>query len=113
MQNQIAAVEAASVTLDTENAQLRQALRAIRKGLSDDVDGEHWSARRWLDARKIYHGDLSGNRVLELVAKHALHGRLDEPTAFAPAAPQEQPGLLRAPTTEADTVADQRAPDRE
>lgn len=114
IQNQLAAVEAANVTLSTENAQLRQALRAIRKGLSEDSDGEFWPARRWLDARKIYHGDLSGNRVLELVAKHALHGKLDDESlaAFTPAEPpQQETKVLRAPTTEAETVADPRGPD--
>jgi len=70
----LAAVEAANVTLSTENAQLRQALRVIRKGLTEDADGEFWSARRWLDRRNIFHGDISGYRVLELVAKRVLHG---------------------------------------
>lgn len=76
----LAAVEAANVTLNAENAQLRQALRVIRKGLSQDADGEFWPARQWLDRRKIYHGDLSGVRVLELIAKHALHGKHPMPS---------------------------------
>ena len=114
IQNQLAAVEAAYVTLNTENAQLRQALRAIRKGLSEGSDGEFRPARRWLDACKIYHGDLSGNRVLELVAKHALRGKLDDPAVFTPAEPpQQETKVSRAPTTEAETVADLRDPDRD
>jgi hypothetical protein len=74
----LAAVEAANMTLNTDNAQLRKALRVIRKGLSEEADGEFWPARRWLDNRGIFHGDLSGYRVLELVAKHALHGKADD-----------------------------------
>lgn len=73
--DELEATRAANVTLNTENAQLRQALRVIRKGLSEGSDGEFWSARKWLDTRGIFHGDLSGYRVLELVAKHALHGK--------------------------------------
>lgn len=88
--DRLAAAEAANIMLDTENAQLRQALRVIRKGLSDDADGEFWPARQWLDTRNIYHGDLSGNRVLELVAKHALHG---EQAEFTPAPVTPEPPL--------------------
>lgn len=72
--NDLAAVEAANVALNNENAQLRQALRVIRKGLSDESDGNYWPARRWLDRRNIFHDDLSGHRVLELIARHVLHG---------------------------------------
>jgi hypothetical protein len=88
--DELEATRAANVTLDTENAMLRQALRVIRKGLSEDATGEFWSARKWLDRRGIYHGDLSGYRVLELVAKHALHGSSSTGETAAPE-PKEQP----------------------
>jgi hypothetical protein len=55
---------------------MRQALRVIQKGLTEDADGEFWSARKWLDKRGIFHDDVSGYRVLDLVAKHALKGKV-------------------------------------
>src|SRR5687767_2562107 len=89
----LAAAEAANVTLNTENAQLRQALRVIRKGLSEEADGTFWPARRWLDTRDIFHGDLSGYRVLELVAKHALHGKVGSLPVAAPMKEDHGAGL--------------------
>lgn len=63
---------AENVKLTKQVRDLRRALLVIQKGLTDDADGEFWSARKWLDTRDIYHGDLSGHRVLDLVAKTVL-----------------------------------------
>jgi len=63
---------AENIQLTFQVVALRKALVVIRKGLSEGPDGEFWSARQWLDKRDIYHGDLSGYRVLSLVANTAL-----------------------------------------
>lgn len=61
-----------TIRLAFEVKRLRSALRVIQKGLTEDADGEFWSARRWLNKRDIYHENVSGYRVLDLVAKAAL-----------------------------------------
>ena len=65
---------AENIALTIRCAHLSKALRVIQHGLTEDADGEFWSARKWLDKRDIYHGDISGYRVLDLVAKTALKG---------------------------------------
>lgn len=72
MPNGGAMLLADNVKLAKRVRDLRMALVVIQKGLTDDADGEFWSARKWLDKRDIYHGDLSGLRILDLVAKTAL-----------------------------------------
>ena len=61
-----------NIALALKVTHLRKALRVIQKGLTQEADGEFWSARAWLHERDIYHGDLSGERVLDLVATTAL-----------------------------------------
>lgn len=70
--SEMASMLADNVNLVMEVKRLRSALRVIQKGLTEDSDGEFWPARSWLDKRDIYHGDLSGYRVLDVVAKSAL-----------------------------------------
>jgi len=79
LRNRLALVEAEAIRLAVEVKHLRTALRAIQKGLTEDADGEFWTARRWLDKRKIYHGDVSGHRVLEMVAKTAFSRGTEQP----------------------------------
>jgi hypothetical protein len=58
------------VVLANGRAQLcESALSAI---LDAARDGNYWAARKWLDERDIYNGDLSGAAVIHAVASTAL-----------------------------------------
>lgn len=50
----------------------RHALTAIEKALSEGKDQEYHTAREFLDQHEVFHGDLSGERVLLRVAQVAL-----------------------------------------
>jgi hypothetical protein len=51
---------------------LRDALKAIAEALREPAGGEFWTARKFLDRFDVFHGDLDGLRVLNLVAEVAL-----------------------------------------
>ena len=55
-------------------AALREALEAIKTAINDEEDGSgsYWPARKFLDDRGIYNGDLNDLRVLYAVTKTAL-----------------------------------------
>lgn len=54
------------------NAALVEALEVIKTALGDGEGGSFWPARKFLDDRNIYHGDLNDLRVLDRVARAAL-----------------------------------------
>jgi len=58
--------------LSESSQKYRKALRVIAKAVSEGADAEFHSARAFLDKHDIYHGDLSGERVLLRVAQVAL-----------------------------------------
>lgn len=66
------------IELFNELRQQRDALKAgmevIKMALNDGVETEgcFWPARKWLDDRGIYNGDLADLRVLYAVARAAL-----------------------------------------
>jgi hypothetical protein len=48
------------------------ALKVIAIALKEPAGGEFWSARKFLDDRGIFNGDLDGERVLLRVAQAAI-----------------------------------------
>jgi hypothetical protein len=53
--------------------ELRSALQAIHTTARGDEKGECWTIRRWLDARDVFNGDISGEtRLIEEVCKYLL-----------------------------------------
>lgn len=63
--------------LGESNQKYRKALHVIAKAVSEGADAEFNSARAFLDKHDIYHGDLSGERVLLRVAQVALGIEID------------------------------------
>lgn len=49
-----------------------EALRIISAAIADGDGGSYWPARKFLDDRGIYHGDLNDERVLDAVARAVL-----------------------------------------
>jgi len=55
----------------TEEAAFK-ALETIAEATKEPSGGSYWPMREWLDARDVWHGDLSNERVINLVAVTAL-----------------------------------------
>lgn len=60
------------VKLINQLADARKALEVLKTALNDGEGGNYWPARKFLDERDIYHGDLNDLRVLHAVVKAAL-----------------------------------------
>lgn len=55
--------------LEAENKQLREVLTIMHEAMDDKKAGAWIKARKWLDERNIYHGDLQENAVLAEVCR--------------------------------------------
>lgn len=63
--------------LKASRDKLAAALKVIELALGDGDGGSYWPARKFLDDRGIYNGDLNDLRVLSFVAKVALSHMAD------------------------------------
>jgi len=89
-------MEARALRAEEDAARLRGALEVIHTAARTDEKHQHISLRRWLDARGLYHGDVSGgdgDDVIAMAADSALSA--PSPSVEMAARPEIQAELAR------------------